>query len=184
MKPISSRTLIKLVTSAVLTMVLSSLALASCGDSFAAMASGKAVVGSPLVKPLEASTATDGPNNPSMVGLWHIQFVIGGQTIQEAFQIWNFGGTEVHNPNVDPRQGNVCLGTWVKTPGGAFELAHRVWNYDPNGNFLGTIHLSETLYLTNKGNAQTGSFKSDFYDPDGNFITEVAGDVVGQRIQN
>lgn len=94
-----------------------------------------------------------------------------------------FGGTEVHNPNVDPRGGTMCLGTWVKTQGGAFKLAHRVWNYDTNGNFLRTIRVSETVYLTNKGNAQTGSFKLEFYNPDGNFETEVAGTVTAQRIQ-
>ena len=75
-------------------------------------------------------------------------------------------GSSPNNPNVDPRGRTTCLGRWVKAPGGAFKLAHRVWNYDTNGNFLGTIHLRETVHLTNKGNAQTGSFKLDFYDPD------------------
>lgn len=107
----------------------------------------------------------------------------GTQTIQEAFQNWNLGGTEVHNPNVDPRSGNVCLGTWVRTPDGGFKLAHRVWNYDANGNFTGTIHLSETVYLGHNGNEQTGSFKLDFYDPSGNFQMEVTGNVTAQRIQ-
>jgi hypothetical protein len=51
------------------------------------------------------------------------------------------------------------------------------------GNFLGTIHLSETVHLTQRGSGQTGSFTLNFYDPDGNFEMEVAGNVVGQRIQ-
>jgi hypothetical protein len=58
-----------------------------------------------------------------------------------------------------------------------------VWSYDTNGNFLGTIHLSETVHLTQRGSGQTGSFTLNFYDPDGNFEMEVAGNVVGQRIQ-
>lgn len=183
MKSIHTRALIELVACAVLATSLNSTALASCGESLAAMASGKAIVRSSIEKQLTASATTASSSNSSIVGLWYVQFIVGGVTIQEAFQNWNFGGTEVHNPNVDPRGGNVCLGAWIKTPGGALKLAHRVWSYDTNGNFMGTIHLSETVYVTNNGNVQTGSFKLDIYDPDGNYVTEVAGTVTGQRIQ-
>ena len=117
-----------------------------------------------------------------MIGLWHIQFTVGDQTIQAAYQLWNAGGTEVHNPNVDPRGGSVCLGVWKHAPHGAFKLTHRVWNYDTNGNFLGTINLSETVTVGQGGNTHSGSFTLDFYDPSGNFITEVAGIVTGDRI--
>jgi hypothetical protein len=117
-----------------------------------------------------------------MVGLWQIQFMIGDQTIQEAYQLWNAGGTEVHNPNVDPRGGNVCLGVWKHTSHGTFKLAHRVWSYDTNGNFLGTVHLSETVTVGQGGNTHSGSFTLDIYDPSGNFVTEVTGNVTGERI--
>jgi hypothetical protein len=117
-----------------------------------------------------------------MVGLWQIQFMIGDQTIQEAYQLWNAGGTEVHNPNVDPRAGNVCLGVWKHTSHGTFKLAHRVWSYDTNGNFLGTVHLSETVTVGQGGNTHSGSFTLDIYDPSGNFVTEVTGNVTGERI--
>src|SRR5258708_2136060 len=59
-----------------------------------------------------AQSQVQGRVAPSIVGLWDIRFVVGGQTIQEAYQLWNIGGTEIHNPNVDPRSGNVCLGVW------------------------------------------------------------------------
>ena len=146
------------------------------------MAGGKAIVSSSIAKQLSAENANSIANT-SIVGMWYIQFVVNGQAIQEAFQNWNLGGTEVHNPNVDPRTSNVCLGTWVKTSSGAFRLVHRVWSYDGNGNFLGQIHLHETVHLKNGGSEQAGSFTLDFYDPDGNFQMEVAGNVVGQRIQ-
>ena len=183
MKLISARTLINLSACTVLAIGLSDSAVASCGDSLAAMASAKAVVSPSIGKQVATAAAADSSPHSSIVGLWYIQFVVDGQTIQEAFQNWNLGGTEVHNPNVDPRSGNVCLGTWVRTPGGALKLAHRVWNYDTNGDFMGTIHLSETVSLSDNGNVQTGSFKLDFYDASGNFVTEVAGNVTGQRIQ-
>jgi hypothetical protein len=175
---------------AVVTLLLaacSATAIASCGDSLNAMAAAAASVRSqsPVSQSLVQKgsvTAADNPVNPSIVGLWHIRFVVGDQTIQEAFQIWNTGGTEVHNPNVDPRTGNICLGAWKEAAPQTFKLTHRVWSYDANGNFLGTINLNETLVLGDRGNAHNGSFTLDFYDPLGNFMFEVPGSVIGERI--
>src|ERR1700751_3065817 len=163
-------------------IALSSGALASCGDSLSAMAAAAASLRSQS-RPTQPNSASAGDNvGESMVGLWQIQFTIGDQTIQEAYQLWNAGGTEVHNPNVDPRGGSVCLGVWKHTSHGAFRLAHRVWSYDTNGSFLGTIHLSETVNVGQGGNTHSGSFTLDFYDPSGNFVNEVTGNVTGERI--
>ena len=162
---------------------LSASALASCGDSLSAMAVGAALVHSQSRTIQANSGPADGNGaNSRIVGLWHIQFAVGDQTIQDAYQLWNAGGTEVHNPNVDPRTGNVCLGVWKHVPHAGFKLAHRVWSYDANGNFMGTIHLSETLTLGHHGNTHSGTLTLDFYDPSGAFQFEVAGNVTGERI--
>ena len=183
MKSKQTLNLVKLAAGMVLIIGLSASALASCGDSLSAMAAGAASVGiqsRPMQQDSESSR--NDAVNSSIVGLWHVQFMVGGQTIQEAYQLWNVGGTEVHNPNVDPRAGSVCLGAWKKAAPKAYKLAHRVWSYDTSGNFLGTIHLSETLTLGNRGNTHSGSFTLDFYDPSGTFQFEVAGSVAGERI--
>jgi len=121
--------------------------------------------------------------NNSMVGLWHIKFLVGDQVIQEAFQIWNLGGTEVHNPNVDPRQGNVCFGVWREIAPRTFKLTHRIWAYDTNGNFQGVIYLSETVSLADHGNTHHGSFTLELHDLSGNFLAQIATGVVnGERI--
>jgi hypothetical protein len=54
--------------------------------------------------------------------------------------------------------------------------------YDANGNFQGTIHLSEVLVLGDSGNTHSGSFALDFYDPSGNFQFEVTGNGEAERI--
>jgi hypothetical protein len=180
----STRTLsfVKFAACTVLVVGLSASALASCGDSLSALAPGAAAIVSQS-RPMQPDSQSSAGYavNSSIVGLWHIQFKVNSETIQEAYQLWNAGGTEVHNPNVDPRTGNVCLGVW-KRAAGTYTLAHRVWNYDANGNFLGTIHLSETLTLGHGGNMHSGSFKLDFYDPSGHFLNEVTGSVIGKRI--
>ena len=130
----------------------------------------------------ESATAGDNAVNTSIVGLWHIRFLVGDQQIQEAFQIWNTGGTEVHNPNVDPRQGNVCLGTWKETAPPTFKLSHRVWPYNTSGDFQGIGVLTETLVLGDRGSTHSGSFTLAIYDPLGNLVAEVPGTVVGERI--
>ena len=166
-------------------------AMAQCGGSFSTMAAAAASIRSQSqVSKLSVTTAAPAINdkavNTSIVGLWHIRFFVetpdGPVMIQEAFQIWNTGGTEVHNPNVDPRAGNVCLGAWQEAAPQTFKLTHRVWNYDAGGNSLGTINLDETLILGDRGNTHTGSFTLDFYDPSGSFLFQVPGTVVGERI--
>jgi hypothetical protein len=183
MKSTQTLNFVKFAACMVLVVGLSASALASCGDSLSALAAGAALVQSPS-RPMQQNSQSYGGNagKSSMVGLWHIQFTVGDQTIQEAYQLWNAGGTEVHNPNVDPRGGDVCLGVWKHAAHGTYKLAHRVWNYDTNGNFLGTINLSETVTLGEGGKTHSGSFTSDFYDPSGNFIMGVTGNVTGERI--
>jgi hypothetical protein len=189
MKTIRTQNLFTLAVSFAACMVLaiglSGRALASsCGDSLSAMAEGVAasIQSQSSLMQQDSESSKDNAEHASIVGLWYVRFMVGDQTIQEAYQIWNAGGTEVHNPNVDPRSGNVCLGAWKHTARRTYKLAHRVWSYDINGNFMGTVHLSETLTLGNRGNTHSGTFTLDIYDPSGNFVTEVTGNVTGERI--
>jgi len=170
----------KFATFSVLVIGLSASAFASCGDLLSAMATP--IPGqSHVMQPGHHSSKPSG--STSIVGLWYVQFTSEGTVIQDAYQLWNAGGTEVHNPNVDPRSGNVCLGVWTRTPGtNTYTLAHRVWNYDTTGDWLGTIDLSETVTVGKDGDTHTGTFALDFYDTSGNFITEVDGTVTGSRI--
>jgi hypothetical protein len=182
MKTTRTSNCIKFAACMILVAGVSVSALGSCADSLSAMAvRPTAIAGQHGESEQDSQQYVKHPANSSIVGLWHVEFRVGGQTIQEAYQLWNAGGTEVHNPNVDPRGGTVCLGVW-RQAAGTYTLAHRVWNYDTNGNFLGTIHLSETLTLGNTGNAMKGSFTSRFYDPTGHFVNKVTGNVTGSRI--
>jgi hypothetical protein len=94
----------------------------------------------------------------------------------------------VHNPKVDPRGGSLCLGAW-KQSRGFYNLVHRVWSYDSNGTFLGTINLTESVRVSKTGRSHTGTFTLDFFDPDGNPLevpgvhpAHVEGVVAGERI--
>ena len=180
-------TFVRVAALSVLLIAFSATAMAQCGASLTAMATAATSIRNQSQVPPSSiqsgsAAASDSAVNMSIVGLWHIRFLVGDQQIQEAFQIWNAGGTEVHNPNVDPRKGNICLGAWKEAAPRTFKLAHRVWFYDVSGNFQGTGNLSETLVLGDKGNTHSGTFTLDIYDPDGNLVAEVPGTVVGERI--
>ena len=171
----------KFATFTVLAIGLSASAFASCGDSLSAMATP--VPGQSRVMKQGPQSSKSNSGSTSIVGLWYVQFTSEGTVIQDAYQLWNAGGTEVHNPNVDPRGGNVCLGGWVRTPGtNTYTLAHRVWNYDTTGDWLGTINLSEKITVGKGGDTHTGTFALDFYDTSGNFQMSVTGTVTGRRI--
>lgn len=171
----------KFATYVVLVIGLSASAFASCGDSLSAMAA--AIAGQSHSMQTVPHSSKQNSGSPSIVGLWYVQFTVDGNVIQDAYQLWNAGGTEVHNPNVDPRGGNVCLGVWTRATGAhTYTLTHRVWNYDTTGDWLGTINLSETVTVGKDGNSHSGSFTLDFYDTSGNFLMEVTGTVTGERI--
>jgi hypothetical protein len=125
--------------------------------------------------------------NTSIVGLWRIKFIIetpgGPEVFQEAFQIWNAGGTEVHNPKVDPRGGSVCLGSWIQQAPLTFKLTHRVWLYDINGNFHVIGRLTESLTLGDRGNTHSGTFTLQAVDNNDDPLGEpLVGTVEGVRI--
>jgi hypothetical protein len=120
----------------------------------------------------------------SIVGLWHVHYLspafqpFNGD--MEAFQIFNAGGTEVHNPNA--ASNGVCLGTWVQS-GRDVKLTHRVWLYDPTGAFFAVGHLEVSIRLTDNGAHQTGTLTMQLFDLAGNAISpEIPGTLSGERI--
>ena len=180
----------------VLLLALAVSAKAQCGTSFesvmSAIAASKGqtkLAKSRIVNTIDTQNQflNDKSVNTSIVGLWRIKFLIdtpnGPLDIQDAFQIWNEGGTEVHNPKVDPRSGSVCLGSWVQQAPLTFSLTHRVWLYDASGNFQVIGKLTETLTLGDRGATQSGWFSlqpvDDNDQPLGDALT---GHVVGYRI--
>ena len=176
-----------------LTFVLNSQVKASCAlvsKSWDLAAFSKTLPLTPkalLAAPI-AAAARDEDNDggyPSIVGMWHVHYLgpFPPNGDQEAYQIFNAGGTEVHNPNVDPRSGSICVGAWVQTGRNSFKLTHRVWLYDPFGGFQGVGHLEVNINVTDKGTKQSGSLTFQVFDLAGNAVSPVfPGTLSGERI--
>ena len=134
--------------------------------------------------PMQRSVSSEEDDNGSIVGLWHVRFLSGGVLYDEGFDQWHSDGSEILNDNgVPPAQGNVCLGVWKKVGSHTFKLKHPAWNWDANGNLIGTLIIRETVTLDAGGDSYQGTFKFDFYDVNGNLTSEVKGDLGAKRIR-
>ena len=86
------------------------------------------------------------------------------------------------NPNLAPATGPLCIGVWKQVGQRTFRLHHVGWNYDINGNSLGTFTLNETNTVGPHGKTYQGTFDLKFYDVNGKLTQEVKGTQTATRI--
>jgi hypothetical protein len=65
--------------------------------------------------------------------------------------------------------------------GSTYKLKHPIWNWDANGNLIGSAILKETITLETS-NAYKGSFEYDTYDLNGTLTGTTTGTLKAQRI--
>jgi hypothetical protein len=121
-------------------------------------------------------------NNNSIVGLWYVNYTSGGEPLYQSFDQWHSDGTELENPNLAPATGPLCVGVWKQVGTRTFRLHHVGWNFDINGNSLGSFTLDETNTVSRNGLTYKGTFDLKFYDVDGNLVDEVTGTQTAARI--
>jgi hypothetical protein len=130
---------------------------------------------------LSANPGSQPNGNNSIVGLWHVTYTAGGQLFYEAFDTWHSDGTEIESANFDPTEGNVCMGVW-KLVGSTVHLYHVGWLFDVAGNSAGWFSLTERDIVAGNGNTYHGRFDYKAYDPNGNLVQEITGDLTATRI--
>ena len=124
----------------------------------------------------------------SIVGLWYVVFVSGGQVFDTGYDQWHSDGTEVLNDTAPPQPANgagtVCLGVYRQTDQGTIKLRHPFWSFDPNGNFAGSGLFTEAITLDPEGNSYQGSFVFTQYDVSGKVIFKTTGTLTAKRINS
>lgn len=126
--------------------------------------------------------SSNSKNPVSIVGLWNVNFLSGGEVVDVAFDAWHSDGTEILNDYTDPIEGNVCLGVWQQTGPRAYKLKHPSWYFDTTGTLQGTVIIRETVHLSPDGNSYSGSYAYDIFDVKGNFLEELTGQIQATRI--
>jgi len=127
-------------------------------------------------------TANNHGGPQTIVGLWQVTFSVEGQVVDQSFDAWNLGGTEILTDDTNPIEDNVCIGTWVQTGRRTYKLKHPSYYFDDSGNLLGTAILRDAVTLSRDGQSYSGTELVDIYDTAGNFLGEISSDLAATRI--
>lgn len=140
----------------------------------------------------QVSFAEKGSEADHIVGFWKAKFIAEGNTgtnappdgavIDSPLVQWHEDGTEIMNSTRVPATGNICMGIWHKTGKLTYALNHFTLAFDTNGNFVGPGQIHESITLDKPADQYSGTFKIDQYDPSGNLLQEIVGQVTAKRI--
>jgi hypothetical protein len=138
---------------------------------------------------INASFAEPGSEHDRIVGYWKAQFLSEGNsgipddTVLDApFVQWHGDGTELMNSTRDPSTQSFCTGVWHKTGTSTYQINHFFLSWDGDHNFVGPGQVLESITLNKNGDAYTGTFTIDQYDPKGNLIVDLKGNLTATRI--
>ncbi|MGH7779260.1 MAG: hypothetical protein ACREQR_05495 [Candidatus Binataceae bacterium] len=138
---------------------------------------------------MPASFAERGSESDKIVGFWRAKFISEGSSgipdgtlVDYPFVEWHGDGTEIMNSTRAPQTQSFCLGVWHKTGKSTYELNHFGLSFDTSNNFVGPLQIYEDVTLDKKADQYSGSFKIDQYDPSGNMLAEVVGQITAIRV--
>jgi hypothetical protein len=126
----------------------------------------------------------------NIVGFWKVKFVAEGNAgnppdgilIDNGFAQWHSDGTEMMNSSKPPITGDFCMGVFQKTGLFSYQLNHFALGFDSSSNFIGPAQIQEKVTLNRKATQYTGTFTIDQYDPMGNPLGHVGGNITATRI--
>jgi hypothetical protein len=156
------------ISAAAICMVLAPSAKAGCGH--AVLPGGQPEKVQPWTAEADRAALTpaaEAAGYLSIVGLWLDTLTIGGQPAYQAFETFTIDGTEILNDNGAPQAGNVCLGVWAPTGRSTLKVNHPSWNYDGDGNVIGTVVIKTQITMDPGGNTYKGTVTIDVYDLNG-----------------
>jgi hypothetical protein len=119
---------------------------------------------------------------PSIVGLWQVNFTAGGQVVDQAYEVFHSDGTEMMVDTSAPASDNVCVGVWAQVGGLEFKLNHVSWTFDDQGNLNGTATIKLDVTLDANSNVFTGTFTVDVFDLHGATVDHLAGTIAAKRV--
>jgi len=120
--------------------------------------------------------------DPSIVGLWQVNFTSGGQVVDQAYEVFHSDGTEMMVDTSAPASDNVCVGVWAQVDGLEFKLNHVSWTFDDQGNLNGTATIKLDITLDPNSNIFSGTFTVDVFDLHGSTVDHLTGTVAAKRV--
>jgi hypothetical protein len=187
-------------SAAVFVTFFASQASAGCGDPTQLQGHLEFVQQSPGTRfAPQAAHAEDGSpldwGSVSIVGMWKVQFISQGNLshnppipdnalIDFGYSQWHSDGTEIMNSGGRaPATQNFCLGVWGRTGFLTYELNHFALSYDAvTGAMNANVNIREEVTLSPSGDKYTGTFTIDVFDPHGNHVDHLGGDITATRL--
>ncbi|MGC2491392.1 hypothetical protein [Candidatus Binatus sp.] len=133
--------------------------------------------------------SSDQGSNNGIIGFWKVKFlsegnagIPDGTVLDNGFAQWHSDGTEIMNSSKPPVTGDFCLGVWQKNGPSSYQLNHFALGFDTSSNFIGPVQIQERVTVDRKADQYTGTFTIDQFDPMGNPLAHVAGNVAATRI--
>jgi hypothetical protein len=169
-----------------ISITIAPIAQGGCGRQvLPGLLSGAAALERPATASLSVEPrAAESAGYQAIVGLWLTTLTVGGQTFGVAFESFTSDGLEILNDNGAPQAGNVCLGVWAPTGRSTLKVNHPSWNYDNNGNVIGTVVIKSQITLEAGGNTYKGTAMIDVFDLNGNMVAPTtAGHLAATRIK-
>ena len=133
--------------------------------------------------------------NASITGMWRFQMISKGNTghspsipdgalIDFGYGHWHSDRTEVLNSGGhSPASANWCMGVWSQTGFLTYEINHFPIAYNPTtGEIANYINFRAKITLSPGSDSYSGTFTLDVYDPMGNHVDYLAGNIVAKRI--
>jgi hypothetical protein len=124
-----------------------------------------------------------------IVGFWKVKFVAEGNAgipdgalIDNGFAEWHSDGTEIMNSSKPPVTSSFCLGVYQKNGPSSYQLNHFALGFDASSNFIGPVQIQESVTVNRKADQYAGTFTIDQFDPMGNPLGHVAGNVTATRV--
>jgi hypothetical protein len=114
----------------------------------------------------------------------HIPSIPDGALIDFGYSQRHSDGTEVVNSGGhSPASANWCMGVWSQTGFWTYQINHFPIAYNPTtGEIANYINFRAQITLSPGGDSYSGTFTLDVYDPMGNHVDHLAGNIVAKRI--
>ena len=146
--------------------------------------------GSPAVQPASYPLPNGAQLIPAnlgaqgVVGLWAVQFTVGGNPFDFGYAEWHSDGTEIMNSGSrPPATENFCMGVWRQSGPNTYHLKHYALSYTTAGVMDHRVIITEDVTIDATGNGFSGPASYDIYDPSGVTLqAHVPAAVTGHRI--
>jgi hypothetical protein len=138
--------------------------------------------------PTNASAQSENARGNRIVGLWDVVVenrICDGPAIGTFRGLHKFelGGTAQTVPSTNPMNLSAHMGIWKHLGQNNYNLAFKMWRFDPAGNYIGWIVVRFDIVIDEEAETSVGTGLSLVYDTAGNIVGSGCPIITGTRFE-